>query len=73
MRPINRSEILYYSRKYALIEAKRAKKGPERPKTEFGAQNQHDRVIYPSIGNLTWMKKMYAFRGQKGNNKLSES
>jgi hypothetical protein len=38
------------------------------PKTEFGAQNQYDRVIYPSIGNFTWSKKNYTFGGQKGKN-----
>jgi hypothetical protein len=27
------------------------------PTTEFGAQNQYGRVIYPSIGNFTWSKK----------------
>jgi hypothetical protein len=42
------------------------------PKTEFGAQNQYGRVTYPSIGNFTWSKKIYTFRGQKGENKLSE-
>jgi hypothetical protein len=38
------------------------------PKTEFGAQNQYGRVIYPSIGNLTWSTKKYTFGGQKGKN-----
>jgi hypothetical protein len=36
---------------------KKAKIGPQSPKTEFGAQNQYGRVIYPSIGNFTWSKK----------------
>jgi hypothetical protein len=35
------------------------------PKTEFGALNQYGRVIYPSIGNLTWSMKKYTFGGQK--------
>jgi hypothetical protein len=30
-------------------------------------------VIYPSIGNFTWSKKKYTFRGQKGENKPSET
>jgi hypothetical protein len=29
----------------------------ESPETEFGAQNQYGRVIYPSIGNFTWTMK----------------
>jgi hypothetical protein len=33
------------------------KKGPQSPKTEFEAQNQYFRVIYPSIENFTWSKK----------------
>jgi hypothetical protein len=44
--------ILYGSRKYILLGVKKAKIGPQSPKTEFGAQNQYGRVIYPSIGNL---------------------
>jgi hypothetical protein len=39
---------------------------------EFGAQNQYGRVIDPSIENFTWSLKKYTFRGQKGENKLSE-
>jgi hypothetical protein len=39
-----------------------------RPKTEFGQQNQYERVTYPSIGNFTWNKKKYAFGGQKDEN-----
>jgi hypothetical protein len=31
--------------------------GPQSPKTEFGAQHQYGRVIYPSIRNVTWSKK----------------
>jgi hypothetical protein len=27
------------------------------PKTEFGAQNQYGRVVYPSIGHFTRSKK----------------
>jgi hypothetical protein len=38
------------------------------PKKEIGAQNQYGRVIYPSIGNLTWSMKIYTFGGQKGKN-----
>jgi hypothetical protein len=33
---------------------------------EFGVQNQHDCVIYPSIGSFTWSMKKYTFGGQKG-------
>jgi hypothetical protein len=51
---------------------KKAKIGPQSPKTEFGAQNQYGRVIYPSIGNFTWCNKKYTFGGQKGKNKVSE-
>jgi hypothetical protein len=29
-------------------------------------------VLYPSIGNFIWSKKVYYFWGQKGENKLSE-
>jgi hypothetical protein len=43
--------------------------GAQRPKTEFGAQNQYCRVIYPSIGNSTWSKKKCNCRGQKGYNR----
>jgi hypothetical protein len=42
------------------------------PKTEFGAQNQYDRVTYPSIGSFTWSKKKHTFGGQKGENKPLE-
>jgi hypothetical protein len=45
--------------------------GPQVPKTEFGAQNQYGRVIYPSIENFTCSKKKYVFGGQKGENKPS--
>jgi hypothetical protein len=38
------------------------------PTTVFGAQNQFGRVTYPSIGNFTWSKKKYTFRGQKSKN-----
>jgi hypothetical protein len=38
------------------------------PKTEFGAQNQDGRVIYPSF--FTWSIKKYTFGGQKGKNRL---
>jgi hypothetical protein len=46
--------------------------GPYSPKTEFGAQNQNDRVTCPSIGNFAWSKKKYTFEGQKAENKPSE-
>jgi hypothetical protein len=51
----------------------KAKKSLQSPKTEFGAQNHYGRVTYPSIGNFTWSKKIYTFRGQKGKNNASES
>jgi hypothetical protein len=43
------------------------------PKTEYGAQNQYGRVIYPSIGNFTWSMTKYTVGGQKGKNWPSES
>jgi hypothetical protein len=54
------------------------------PKSEFRFQNQYDHtdfgttqinyyLIYPSIGNFTWHKKIYTFGDQKGENKPSES
>jgi hypothetical protein len=55
-----------------LLGVKKAKIGPQSPKTEFGAQNQYGRVIYPSIGNFTWSKKKYTFGGQKGENRPRE-
>jgi hypothetical protein len=39
------------------LGVKKFKIGPESPKTEFGAQNQYYRQIYPSTGNFTWSKK----------------
>jgi hypothetical protein len=42
------------------------------PKTEFVAQNQYGRVIYPSIGKFTRSMKKYIFRDLKGENKPSE-
>jgi hypothetical protein len=52
--------------------SKRRKKAIRAQKRESGAQNQYDRVIYPSIGNFTCSKKKYSFGGQKGENKPSE-
>jgi hypothetical protein len=54
------------------LGVKKAKIGPQSPKTEFGAQNQYGRVIDPSIENFTWSKKKYTFGGPKGKNKVSE-
>jgi hypothetical protein len=59
-------------KKYILLGVKNAKMSLQSPKTEFGAQNQYGRVIYPSIGNFTWSKKKYTFGGQKGENRLTE-
>jgi hypothetical protein len=67
--PNSRSEILYRWRKYILLGVKKAKIGSQSPKTEFGAQNQYVRVIYPSIGNFTRSMKKYTFGGQKGKNR----
>jgi hypothetical protein len=53
--------ILQPARKNILLGVKNVKIGPQSPKTEFGAQNQYGRVIYPSIGNFTWSKKIYTF------------
>jgi hypothetical protein len=49
---------------YILLEVKKAEIGSQSPKTEFGAQNEYGRVIYPSLGNFIWSKKNYTFRGQ---------
>jgi hypothetical protein len=68
MWPISRS-ILNRRRKYILLWVKKTKICPQSPKTEFGAQNQYGRVMYPSIGNFTWSKKKYNFGGRKGEHK----
>jgi hypothetical protein len=68
---IHRSGILHKARKNILLGVKKVKISPQSPKTEFWAQNQYGRVIYPSIGNFTWSKKKYTFGGQKGKNKVS--
>jgi hypothetical protein len=44
---------------------RKAKIGFQSPKTEFGAQNQYGRVIYPSIKNFTGSKKKYPFGVKK--------
>jgi hypothetical protein len=62
---IYRSGILQRARKNILLGVKKAKIGSQSPKTEFRAQNQYDRVIYPSIGNFTWSKKKYTFGVKK--------
>jgi hypothetical protein len=46
----------------------KAKISLQSSKTEFGAQNQHGRVIHPSIGNFSSSKKKHTFGGQKGEN-----
>jgi hypothetical protein len=69
---IHRSRILLGARKNVLLKVKKAKIGPQSPKTEFGAQNQYGRVIYRSIGNFTWSKKKYTFGGQKSENRPPE-
>jgi hypothetical protein len=53
-------------KKICTLRCQKDENRPPCPKTEFGAQNQYGRVIYPSIGNFTWSK------GQKGKNKPSE-
>jgi hypothetical protein len=55
-----------------LLGVEKAKKSPQSPKTEFGAKKHYGRVIYPSIGNFTWIKKKYTFRGQKDENMPAE-
>jgi hypothetical protein len=40
------------AKKTILLVVKKAKKSLQSPKTEFGAQNQYGRVIYPSIENF---------------------
>jgi hypothetical protein len=61
-------------RKNILLGVQKAKISLPSPKTEFGAQNQYARVIYPStsIENFTCSKKKYTFGGQIGKNKPSE-
>jgi hypothetical protein len=56
-------------RKNILLGVEKVKMSLQSPKTEFGAQNQYGRVIYPSIGNITWIMKKYTFGGQKGQNR----
>jgi hypothetical protein len=68
---IHHSGFLHGVRKYILLEVIKAKIGP-RPKTKFRAQNQYGRVIHPSIGNLTWSKKIFTFGGLKGENRPPE-
>jgi hypothetical protein len=60
----HRSGILHKAKKFILLGDKKTKIGPQSPKTEFGAQNQYGRVIYPSIGIFTWSKKIHTFGGQ---------
>jgi hypothetical protein len=62
--------ILDGARKNIILGLKKTEKSP---KTEFGAQNQYGRVIYPSIGNFTWTTKKHTYRGQKRKNKPSEA
>jgi hypothetical protein len=54
------------------MRVRKAKIGFQSLKTEFGAQNQYVRVIYPSIGNFTWNIKKHTLGGQKGENKPPE-
>jgi hypothetical protein len=54
------------------LEIKKAKKGSQSPKMEFGAQNQYGRMIHLSTGNYICSKKNYTFWGQKGENRLPE-
>jgi hypothetical protein len=53
------------------LGVKKAKIGPQRPKTEFGTQNQYGRVTYPSIGNFPWSKKTFTTQGRKNEIKPS--
>jgi hypothetical protein len=59
-------------KKICTFRSKRQKASLQGPKTEFGAQNQYDRVTYPSFRNFIRSKKNYTFKGQKGENKPSE-
>jgi hypothetical protein len=56
---------LHEARKNILLGVKKGKISLQSPKTEFGAQNQYDRVTYPSIENFRWNKKKYTFGGSK--------
>jgi hypothetical protein len=38
-------------------------------RAEFGLKNLYSRVISPSTGNLTYMKKIHALRDKKRENK----
>jgi hypothetical protein len=69
---IHRSEILYGARKTILLKVKKAKISLQGHKTEFGTQNQYDRVAYPSFGNFIRSKKNYTFKGKKSENKPSD-
>jgi sigma54-dependent transcription regulator len=48
-RVIYRSGILHGARKNILLGVKKVKISLQKPKTEFGLQNQYDRETYPSI------------------------
>jgi hypothetical protein len=49
--------MLHGARKNILLGVKKVKISLQSPETEFGAQNQYDRVTYPSTENFTWSKK----------------
>jgi hypothetical protein len=53
--------ILHKARKNIILGVKKVKISLQSPKTEFGAQDQYGRVLYPSFGN---------FRAQKINGNL---
>jgi hypothetical protein len=47
----------YIDEENTLLGVKKAKIGRQSPRTEFGAQNQYGRVIYPSIGKFIGVRK----------------
>jgi hypothetical protein len=65
-------ENLHGARKNILLGVKKLKISLQSQNPEFGAQNQYDRVLYPSIGNFTCSKKKYTIQGRKSENKLPE-
>jgi hypothetical protein len=42
---------------HIFLGVEKVKMSLQSPKMEFEAQNQYDRVIYPSIDNFTWRSK----------------
>jgi hypothetical protein len=54
-----------WGKKNYTFGGKKVEKKLSEPKTEFGAQNQYGRVIYPLTKKFIWSKKKYTFGGQR--------